>query len=334
MVARHGERHSAPRATLTMYDLTAYSKMLADTPRVHAYAEALRRVVREGAIVLDLGTGPGIFAMLACRAGARRVYAVEPDPIVGLARTLASANGLADRIVFIEASSRTIDLPERADVVVADIRGILPLRRDALVSLIDARQRHLRAGGTIVPASDAIVAAVVEAPGTYRQSLAGWDGAAYGLDLAPARAIAPDALWRMAAGDGRLLSEARVWSTLDYQTVETPNVRAMLQWDITETGAAHGVMLWFEACLAPGVSFSTGPSDPPLVYGRALLPWPSPVACEPGVRVEVDLRADFVNDDYVWTWVTTAVSPTRLRTRFRQSTLTSALLSKAQLGRA
>ena len=85
-----------------MYDLIAYAKMLADTVRVQAYADALRETVREGSVVLDIGTGPGIFALLACREGAARVYAVEPDPIIGLARALARANGCDDRITLIE----------------------------------------------------------------------------------------------------------------------------------------------------------------------------------------------------------------------------------------
>ena len=158
------------------YDLIAYSKMLADTVRVRAYTEALRETVRAGSVVLDIGTGPGILALLACRAGAARVYAVEPAPVIGLARAVARANGCGDRITFIEASSREIELPERADVIVSDIRGQLPLRADAIPVLIDARRRHLRSGGTMIPLVDTINGAVVEAPRTYDRAVDGWDG--------------------------------------------------------------------------------------------------------------------------------------------------------------
>src|SRR5919112_632619 len=130
-----------------MYELIAYAKILADTVRVRAYAVAIRETVGPGAIVVDLGTGPGIFALLACTAGASHVYAIEQDPIVGVARALARANGYADRITFIEASSRAVDLPQRADVMVADVRGMLPLYLDAIVTLADARDRFLRPGG-------------------------------------------------------------------------------------------------------------------------------------------------------------------------------------------
>ncbi len=66
--------------------------------------------------------------MLACRFGARRVYAFEPSPIIELAREIAAANGLADRIEFIPKMSTESSLPEPANVViVSDVRGILPL---------------------------------------------------------------------------------------------------------------------------------------------------------------------------------------------------------------
>jgi len=58
-----------------MYSLGGYGTMVADRVRVDAYAKALSKTVREGAVVVEIGTGPGIFAVLACRLGASRVYA-------------------------------------------------------------------------------------------------------------------------------------------------------------------------------------------------------------------------------------------------------------------
>ena len=314
-----------------MPDVLAYANIFADQVRVRAYEQAIRATVRPGAVVVDLGAGPGIFALMACRAGAARVYAIETDPIIGVARELARANGYADRIVFIEAASRTVDAREAADVLVADVRGVLPLFADGLVTMIDARDRFLRPGGAIVPGRDVLWASLVEAPRTWRLGFETWDGEPYGIDLKAVRAVATHELWRMAPGDGRLLTPPQRWAVLDYRSLATPGVGATLDFSVAERGTAHGIMLWFETELSAGVSFSTGPDGPPLVYGRALLPWPEATACEPGTRVHVDLRADYVVDRYVWTWTSAITPPAGAPARFRQSTLQSSLLSRAQL---
>src|SRR2546430_8134438 len=48
-----------PRSTLFPY-----------TTLFRSYAEALRRTVRQESIVAEIGTGPGVFAVLACQLGA------------------------------------------------------------------------------------------------------------------------------------------------------------------------------------------------------------------------------------------------------------------------
>src|SRR6266550_4103776 len=74
-----------------MYSLRAYGSMIADRIRVDAYAEALRRTVRQESIVAEIGTGPGVFAVLACQLGAERVFAIEPAEIIQLAREVPAA---------------------------------------------------------------------------------------------------------------------------------------------------------------------------------------------------------------------------------------------------
>src|SRR5438128_356977 len=115
-----------------MYSISDYSSMIADRLRLDAYSEALRRAIKPGVVVLDIGTGTGIFALLACRFGARKVYAVEPDDAIEVAREVAAANRYQQRIEFIQELSTRVALPERADVIVSDIRGVLPLLKHHL----------------------------------------------------------------------------------------------------------------------------------------------------------------------------------------------------------
>src|SRR5438105_15150054 len=110
-----------------MYSVRGYAAMLHDARRVEAYQRALQLTVTPDSVVVDIGTGLGIFAFLACQAGARRVYAIEPSEVIAVARELAVTNGYRERIEFIEDISTHVTLPEKADVIVTDMSGVSPL---------------------------------------------------------------------------------------------------------------------------------------------------------------------------------------------------------------
>ena len=97
-----------------MYSVADYGIMIADRVRMEAYMQALRSAVRPGGVVVDIGTGTGIFALLACRFGARRVYAIEPNDAIQVAREIARANGYAERIEFLQMLSTRAVLPRRS----------------------------------------------------------------------------------------------------------------------------------------------------------------------------------------------------------------------------
>ena len=111
------------------YSPLDYASMLGDRGRMDAYSAALKQAIRPDSVVLDLGTGTGYFAVLACFLGARHVYAIEPNPAIALGKKLAAHNGVQDRITWYEKYSTDVQLPEKADVIVSDLRGLLPKRR-------------------------------------------------------------------------------------------------------------------------------------------------------------------------------------------------------------
>lgn len=57
------------------------------------------------------GTGSGILAYFAIKAGARKVYAVEASNVADRARTLIAANGLSDRIIVLKSKVEELTLP-------------------------------------------------------------------------------------------------------------------------------------------------------------------------------------------------------------------------------
>ena len=308
--------------------------MIADRVRIDAYARALRQAVSPGAVVIDIGTGTGFFAMLACQFGARRVYAVEPDDSIQLAREAAAANGYADRIEFIQDYSTAVSLPERADVIISDMRDLLPLFHRHIPSIVDARTRLLKDGGALIPREDRVWVALAEHGELYERLSAPWLSRPYGLDLSAGWRVLTSAWRKAGVAPEHLLVEPRRWATLDYATIERANFAAELSWKAERAGTAHGVVAWFDAVLGEGVEFSNAPGLPELIYGRSFLPYPEPVALAEGDEVSLKMRADLVGDDYVWSWETTVSesgAAGRVKAGFRQSTLTSALLSPERL---
>lgn len=309
-----------------MYSVHFYGQMIADTPRMNAYAEALGRVVKPDSVVMDLGCGPAVFALLACKLGARRVYAVEPENIVGLAREAASANGFLDRIEFFEKLSTEITLPEPATIIISDLRGVLPWFEQHLPSIIDARERLLAPGGVLIPQRDILWASVVEAPEQYEELVGPWKNQ-FDLDLSAATRLVTNTWRKSRIKPEQLLTDPVSWTRLDYYEVKRPDIRAEISWHAARNGTAHGLAVWFDSELAEGIHFSNHPAAPELIYGIGFFPFLQPVEVTEGEQITVRLAADLVNDGYVWRWDTEVSG----KASFKQSTFFGIPLSTTQL---
>lgn len=51
---------------------------------------------------MDLGAGLGVLGFIAAKAGAKKVYVVEPKPAVRTAANVASDNGLSDKVECVQ----------------------------------------------------------------------------------------------------------------------------------------------------------------------------------------------------------------------------------------
>ncbi len=304
-----------------MYSLDEFGDMIADATRFRAYCEAIARAVRPGDAVVDLGAGPGIFALLACRAGARRVYAIELGEVAQFGRQLAAANGFSDRIEFIQKNSREVRLPERANVIISDVRGALPFYTGGVASLEDARKRFLADGGVVIPRLDSLHATVVEAGEFYGRITLPWRDSGHGLDLSRSLPLLLNTLYKVRIKPEQMLVQPQHWFQLDYMAGAAPRAAGNLQFQAGRNGTAHGVSLWFETKLFDEIGFSCAPGAPETVYGSVLLPFLEPVKIVEGQTIEIALHADPVGSDYVWRWdsIFHSLDTTENR-RFQQST--------------
>ena len=284
-----------------MYPNHGYATMIADRIRTDAYVRAIQSTVRDGSVVVEIGTGVGFFAIVAARRGAARVYAFETSPAIFVAQKIAEVNG-SPPIQFIHADAKRIQLTERADVIISDLRGALPPFEAHFPTIIDARQRFLSETGVLVPKRDVLCAALVEAERHYSYNVGIWSQISDDINLEPARSLETTIPHKTVLNEGQLLSDAREWAILDYMTMDRPFVQGGLQLQATRAGTCHGIAVWFDTVLCEGVGFSNHPSRPAVIYGQTIFPFMQPFQVSAGDKVEAVFSTDVVESTHVWRW--------------------------------
>jgi SAM-dependent methyltransferase len=319
-----------------MYSVLDYGHMARDGVRMDAYARAIERVVRPGAVVLDLGAGTGVLSLLAARAGAARVHAVETNPAIWLLQALASENGLADRIRIHAVSSFDVELDEQVDVIVGDLRGSLPLFDDNLEAVRDACARWLKPDGVLLPARDRLFVAVVEADGMARELARAAEGfdrcglTANALHVSLHNDVYTDRVAPIQATD--VITTSEVWGTIEYRDRVGSVVEGTVDLLATRSGTAHGLALWFEATILDELGFSNAPGHT-MRYARLFLPFLERISLAPGDRARVTVRADERGE--LWGWdVDVRGADDAPKASFRQSTFLGSPISAEMLLRS
>lgn len=193
----NGEASMLTRSLMTRGVGTWYFTMVQDENRHRTYDEALRRLIRPGSRVLDIGAGTGLFAMMAARAGASEVYACERHPAVAdAARRIVAANGYADRVSILDMASSDIepgrDIPGPVDVIIWDNLANNLFGVGAAQALQDAFDRLSTPTAMVIPGRIELCVRLVDCqfdPDEFMQTV-------FGFDLSPFNALRPhDVAW-------------------------------------------------------------------------------------------------------------------------------------------
>lgn len=281
--------------------------LIADHGRISAFHEAMARVIVKGKTsVADIGTGTGLLAFLAQKLGARSVLAYETAEIGAVAERLKALNRMKAVKLVAGRSTEMID-PERVDVVVTETLGNFALEEFLVETMNDARARHLKPGGVLIPGSVEQFACPVTGS-RVRDELTVWDRIGYGLDFGPARIMSLNNVYIRTLAAGELLDEGRAaqcWDKIDFHAKNRLARHGEMRFEVRRPTVVHGLAVWWTAELVPGVSLSTSPLAPPTHWEQLFFPALEPLTLAPGHTLVAQIRSrssEEAGTDMAWSF--------------------------------
>ena len=251
-------------------DPVEHARMLHDDRRTTDYIAALREAVRPEDIVLDIGTGSGVLAVAAARAGARHVYAIEASDIADVAERVFACNGVQDRVTLIRGWSRIIELPEPADLLVAEVIGNEPFEEEILETTLDARRRLLKPDARLIPHILELVARPLLVPDAEsrqraigREAIERWRQL-YGIEFQPLL----DAAFPVPVNNPTEAEVLARWrpvgppvslATVDLRRFERPIVDASAELAVAPSASVNAVAVTFRAQLHGSIVHALDP---------------------------------------------------------------------------
>jgi len=260
--------------------------MLNDEDRNIKFDAAIRRAVERagsGARVLDLGAGSGLLSMMAARAGAANVFAIERSALLSsVAPRILEKNGFVvnQTINWLSRDSTSVSMNDiggqPCHILVSETLGVSVLDEAGLLYMSDLRDRLLAHSEpsrvSVIPARVVTYAAVVRSKALRELS---WAEQAAGFEVSPLNGYREDKvrLRRMSKDWGFMLSESPPdivagpfqILTVDFRGDDPHAYDGGL--NITQTmpvlsqGEVHAVITWFDAFLddEPSSMMSTSP---------------------------------------------------------------------------
>jgi hypothetical protein len=236
--------------------------MMADRKRNESYEAAIRRAV-PGKRVLDIGTGAGLLALMAARAGAKKVTTCEAVPLIAeRARQIIQHNGLSDRIAVIPMKSTSLSVPniiaERAEVLVTETFASGLLTEGVLPLVEHAHEYLLTEDATIIPASASVMGYLAGGElleeMLFPERIAGFNVSAFG-DFAPHMLDIA-----LASVPHRVLSDDFELMRFNLKEKRFPAGGVRLALKATHHGICAGVPQWIKLNLDSESTYENKPS--------------------------------------------------------------------------
>jgi SAM-dependent methyltransferase len=273
--------------------LKGHETLLSDLNRNTSLYRALEETVTKDSVVLDIGSGTGVWAVAAAQIGARRVVAIEQEPLlIDVIKRLATNNGVAERVQVIQGDSRQIEMSREFDVVISETIGHLIFDESIVSIMIDARKRFLKPGGILIPERVALMVAGAHLEGGNQEL-------PLGIPLAHADFQSLALNIPIGLKDRsllRILTLPRELVHADLRDVEiTPDLGKMTaRWESADLKEINCFVVWAKVTLTAGIKITTTETTSwvPMIY--RINPFKQD-------RGEIDFTLALTNKSNFWT---------------------------------
>ncbi len=275
--------------------------LLNDQTTQEKFRTAIFAKVKPGDVVLDLGTGTGLHALFAAQAGAKKVYAVDSEPIIEFAKLVAQKNNLSDKITFLQADSDRLELPEKVDVIITNIGFFNTLKH-----FPQAIEKHLKPQGQVIPERIDMEFSLLEDGDFYQKNITTWDQQKFNADFSTLKECALSRPLYGNWGLENILAPTQKLGNTEFKQETKFSVSFAGSVPCDRDGAVHGLLGWYTFQLTKDISFSTKPplQLSPQIWNQWFLPATSPICVKKGDVLPVELRMNTSErfPEPVWQW--------------------------------
>lgn len=273
--------------------------MLNDRERNESYDAAIREAVDSSKTVLDVGSGSGLLAMMAARAGAKMTYTCEMnETIADLAKLIVDANGYGERIKVIGKKSNDlilgVDIPEKVDVLITETLDSGLLGEGIIPIIHDAKKRLLVDGGQIIPRGARVYAALVDAQSIWELNHV---TLASGFNVNLFNNFSTSGFYpvRLERFEHKFLTEPIEVCAFDFMLDKLEQRHFNFSLAAVQEGLCHAVAFWFDLYLDEHNSFSSSPNNLSSHWKQALQPLRNPVPFKKNQELNLLARQDMTS---------------------------------------
>lgn len=238
--------------------LSVHALMVSDKYRLNQFSRAIKKQIKPGDIVADIGTGTGLLAFLCLKAGAKRVHAIESSSSIRWAKSVAKANGFDGRMVFHHNNSMKVDLGEKVNLIISELIGHVGFEEGIAGCLVDARKRFLAPGGRVIPLSLQLCSSLVTETDCYQKYIDCWTNID-GIDFSALKSDAIQSVYIARIDEQKIVSEPSVIAHIDFENQIKPVFKTKHVFKASRASIVTGLALWFKSDLADGIMLSSMP---------------------------------------------------------------------------